>query len=433
MGIEYTGIFWLPKFENNGVFGNLSIAENGDCTLYALSQLYETEKKPRHKFSEFDVVIGKVIDKSNNKYRTVILYRVYQTMSSIGNFDTVKYFSNMCLVGDNIFKDNDLHYKDVYFYSESLHDIVRNKGFDYDFGKSNKGLSFTLKYKQPKTIELYKKRNIKVYLYFRSNCSMDALGKVDVLEKPYLNVEFIKSEHDLAQILRFRQKLERFLMILWEKPHRFEITDLKSVGRNNYSLIDNRELIKTPNRVSVELNDFTSKFSSLWDNWGSTLDYLDDVISSFFFAYSDYRLDVTNRFLNIVFAIEQYHRRTVQETLPLSKQNERMYNKVLAELKSGDTKSWLEKVLNTERNIPLKSRLNDLIEIQKTILEISEQEILTKDEIEKVEITRNYHVHIDKKKENKAYKSEELVRINEKLSILFFTLLKYKQLKFERN
>jgi hypothetical protein len=96
-----------------------------------------------------------------------------------------------------------------------------------------------------------------------------------------------------------------------------------------------------------------------------------------------------------------------------------MYDKVLSELKSGDSISWIKNVLDKGRSIRFSVRLKELIESLDT--PFAE---LNSDHFKSIESTRHYLVHLDEKHSKTALKGEEVYRVNEKLVSLMFKLLK---------
>ena len=412
----------MPNNEGHKVNGLLSVDEDGTVDLLTLGTLDDSNSASFVR--KYDSAFGLVVDKKSSGQYKVVLHNILQNMGSVDFFNKAGYSVDILLTNKWHNTDNLLDYNHMSLHSKFFHNNFRSNAITINW-LDFKNFHFEFKYKRPKHITLYNSRKFHIYILYSSNLGNNALSSINFEEKPFLNIKIKYSSYNIKQFMELRMSVERLFMILWEQPHQFDINSISTKNKTNYELQQKRRVIKSYGKVAMESAGIIQNFSVFWDNWIEVQSEFKDELNYFFFNYSDFHLDVTNKFLNLCFTLEQLHSKSIRARDPLPQKHERMYLKVMSELKEGDSKSWLTKVLNKDRNISLDVRLQGLYDSLEPGFDFQNMR-LTKDEMRKIKTTRNYHVHLDKKLEDKALTPIELITINEKLSELFIKVIKSK-------
>jgi len=171
----------------------------------------------------------------------------------------------------------------------------------------------------------------------------------------------------------------------------------------------------TPSDMLFTLKDISKKFSYFLKNWFRKTELLKPVHDLYFGTLYQPKMYLTNEFLNLVQAIESYHRRTMKNyELP-----EEQHQKRIAEILSATPekyRKWLERKLKWSNEVSLRQRLRDIL---KSCPQALNKVIKNKKSfISKAIITRNYWTHFDPELEDQAAKNGELFKLTSRLRIL---------------
>ncbi|MDY7004678.1 MAG: hypothetical protein SWX82_12145 [Cyanobacteriota bacterium] len=163
------------------------------------------------------------------------------------------------------------------------------------------------------------------------------------------------------------------------------------------------------------LSDIKSDFSLIMQRWFDSVEKLDSVVNLFFSIKYKPDIYLENKFLNLVQALESYHRRQIKNhILPEDEHKERI-ERILDSVTS-EYKEWLKDKLNYSNEPTLKERLIELLEL---IPEITNQLIKDKEGFAtKVKNARNYFTHYNKSLKKKVPQPEELSWFIELLSFI---------------
>lgn len=163
------------------------------------------------------------------------------------------------------------------------------------------------------------------------------------------------------------------------------------------------------------------EFEAIFQKWLEIISTIEPVLFILIDSFDQKRTNNENQFLNIVQAIEAFHRR-----LRVNKKiSEGVYNDMKKEILNSCPeayKEWLTEKLNFGNEPNLQERLTTLFgELSD---EISRHLFADKDEIIKqTKKTRNYLTHYDKKLKNKVLDGSKLYDLTDRLRVFLLVLI----------
>lgn len=413
---KYMGKWWMPGQEEDWLQGTLEIKADGESYIEFLGQF--NSDTPFFRFENFSQLHGIAISEGDNKCYSVFLFNIHPVNKISSRLIKHKYLALNVLIGKSSAPLSS-NYTEIMLGSEIFGKWIKETGIEEKFQFEDeiiKDTSFT--YRQPEPIDLFSNKNSDGYISFRWSNSFGSKRIIKLVEQPYLCLR-LHQPMEFIDIFKVSSSIERFFMVIWEHYHVFTDVDVRNENKSEYRLIGSRHVQLADDVFGFDYNDFKKNSERYYNNWIKVYEEFDLAIRTFFFAFADYKVDIHSRFLNYVFALEQLHRKGFKATEPLSKKDKRMYEKAM-QIKEGDLKSWLEKVLNKESNISIKTRLQELCEFS----EFKESERISNDELIRIKNMRHYLVHLDESHKKTAFSTREVYQINQKLESLFFAVLK---------
>jgi len=426
----YYGLWWLPENFDQKISGTLTFDENGDAIFFTLDSFEKSNAKSfTESWGQYDLILGMATSMKDGKDYSLKLYSVYQIQKKEQVFSKSKFKVPTVIIGAINTEEVGDSFKSLMLFSSIWHRWVRNTSLKRKslFNDSQTKFGYTYEYVQPDLVTLYKNEGDCIYVYYRASTSHTIEGITTLEEQAYLNFDLTKPR-GLKEVIRLKTSLDRFFMILWESPHTFSNCEVGSKYGTDFTVYGNPP--KPNNRFvdNYKFKNFVTDSQELITSWFSKNEEYNFLINTFFFAYNGYKLDVENKFLNIVFALELFHRKLFKDQEPLSAKNERMSQKVMEEVKSADTKSWLMSILNKGSNISFSKRLNELI----SSIDDGESLKFSDAIIDRIKKTRHYLVHLDEKHLENRLTPKELVDINDNLSKLMLKLLKKEIFEYKK-
>lgn len=417
----YIGIWWLPSNQNQKIFGTLQIDEAGDASFFTIQKLLNEGKI--NNWSKVDALFGIATSLEEQNDCSIKLYDLHKIKHAEGVLSKSIYSASKALIGAPNLKENGFLFNTMMLFSQTWNWWININGLKIKPKKAKLKYGIFSDYTQPDIIKLYKDERFFIYIYFRGNYGASVEHGFNILEQPFLNLE-INDSIDIKEAVKLKTDIERYFMIIWKARHLFNVFELRSNDDTQFQVVEKDYTKLNTNihgRDSFGVYKRTSQ--KTLDKWFKISKELENLLDTFFFAYTSKDLDVNSKFLQYVFSLELYHRIRVKDRRSLSIKDERMTNQVLNELK-GDSKSWINNVLSKDRDIPFDNRLTELIEINGD----DEMIKLPQSTIKKIKKTRHYLVHLDSKYKNDSLTTQELLEVNGMLTLLFLSLLK-KELK----
>jgi hypothetical protein len=166
--------------------------------------------------------------------------------------------------------------------------------------------------------------------------------------------------------------------------------------------------------------DISEQFESMLRNWFKKGDLLESMLNLYFGTIYNPHLYLENQFLNIVQAIESYHRKTQTNYDLLEDQHNRRIIEILNSVPE-KYKKWLRGKLEFSNEPSLRRRLKDILESCPVSLR---QAIGNENKfIDKTTSTRHYLTHFNPNLKNKAAEGEDLMELVVKLRCIIESCL----------
>jgi hypothetical protein len=173
-------------------------------------------------------------------------------------------------------------------------------------------------------------------------------------------------------------------------------------------------------------------FETTVGRWLEGAEKLDPVYRLFLGTIYNPESYEEQKFLNLVQALEVYHRRALYVPDLPKEEHEKRVEKIL-DSASEEYKGWLRQKLRVVSEPSLDQRLHEILKRHRCIsdLVVGKKGEDRAEFVEKVVATRNYRTHFDESKKDKAARGgEELYRISQKLKLLLEACL-MKEIGFE--
>lgn len=416
----YYGVWWLPDHEKK-IYGVLKVEDGLNATFETTDTLHSEDFDFWiSEMTNHEVLLGVATSTMDGNDYSFKLYTIVEFNRSEQAFTKTKYKVTRILRAKPNPEDSSTAFSSLRMTSAFLKDWIKITGLKRELIKNDDSkFGHKIEYIQPESITLFKSENNRYYVYFRALRSFNKESDFVLKEAPYLNFEF-EDYKSFKEVIQFKISIERFLMILCERSQRFDQFDVRSADNTDFENILPHDKVGPLWPAKYDFEEFKSKSQVLFESWFKIESEFKLILDTFFFAFVDYKMAIENRFLNYLFALELFHRKKVKGTLPLSAKNKKMYEKTLDEVKSGDVRSWLEKVLNHEREINLAQRIPELLDLIADKTGIS----LDDNTIKRCIQTRHYLVHLDAQYAEQRFSGEEFIQVNDSLKTLMLRLLK---------
>jgi hypothetical protein len=308
-----------------------------------------------------------------------------------------------------------------------LADWVRTSGFS--FKRYYNGTKVEVVYDLPEELKA-KTPDANISLSFVGSTSGDGIEELSIRQSVWFDVELTTALEIYQLFSKYIDPLKNLLTLATTKPN--SIVEL-NVFSNHVSIEIDKKTVETPIEVVFRqrfasdtghkllipdymlfaLQDVVDDFETILTRWLTIADELDSVCNLFFGMQYNPRMNLENEFLNVVQALESYHRRRLKnEVEPKTKHAERIES-IVSRVDEGD-KEWLKGILIYSNEPRLEQRLNDLLQIVDGVLGsvIDDNAKFAK----RVKNTRNYLTHFDESLEKRAARGSELFWLIRKLS-----------------
>jgi len=174
-----------------------------------------------------------------------------------------------------------------------------------------------------------------------------------------------------------------------------------------------------PHEMLFGLRDLPRGFGPTVKRWLERAEVLDPVYQLYLSTIYNPQSYLEQRFLNLVQALEVYHRRAISSS-DLQEEEHKKRKEEILEAVPDQHRAWLEDKLEYSNEPNLARRLKEIIrKYQESAYSVVGVRSKDRDRfVYKVVTTRNYHTHFDKSKEAKAARGVELYQITEQLKLL---------------
>lgn len=408
----YKGEWFLPDMPENQLHGTLTYDAEKGSYLELMGSLEESKSVSSYSDSFNPIIIlgKKTIGKE------VTLYRCFRSRSKKNittDLGTEEYSIIYTFIGAHFFKVTELKFNSVRATLNNLDEWLNISGFKKKFiSKDNK---MELKHKLPNTIEFDLDEKLKGRFKFIRNENYSYL-KVIIKQLAQFVIECDEFEIKFEDILDLLSHFKNFLTI-----GTLEYSCLESIVFMNNNLkekIKNKEYIKEirlfyknppiskighskqPREFLFTYKDIKGNFKKIIHKWYTNKTLLNIPVSLFIYNFYNIREFNENNFLNIIQAIETFHRQFRSNEV-LTKERYRKKKEQILNTVDKKHRDWLKELLNFGNEPTLHMRIEGLIKefsnktVNRIIKDVDEFTKNTKN-------SRNYYIHYDKKMEKKA-------------------------------
>lgn len=424
---EIEGIWWLSSKPDYQLAGKLHYYDGDFIKLEligSLFDLFDKEFKNEDAFTIHGINIG-------GKPITLLNCIEENHQINFPGIETHKISSNSMFIGAHFKNESDLIFKSASFRIDNLEEWVNISGFKINSDYQQSKINF--EYQLPKPEKIYSNRKFDIWIDFFTKeykISKKCLNKFDLEQYVELRIDFSANTH-INEILELLNIIIRFLTLVITKP--VEIKTISLVSNTNEFALERYNKFKDKidyinSHVKCYLNENTikcydmifsypaikNKFQEVLNKWFLSYENLEPVFNLFFATIFNSKLYTNDIFLNLIRAIESYHRR-VYDINEISKEECAKRIKELIEIKP-EYKEWLNIRLKYAFELTLRKRLKKLFSEFDNLFNdyISDSKIFS----DRLTDTRNYYTHFDENLKQNCFHGLELYYAGLKLKIL---------------
>jgi hypothetical protein len=315
---------------------------------------------------------------------------------------------------------------------------MRSYGYEIKIEKESR--DYAIVYKKPANITFKLPGQVLGSISYWNSVPYREVAEITLLQNNFLQLDF-EQPSSFENIRRLVWNFQQFLtIVMWQK------TAIKWFFLD----FDTKEYFEPHSEVEMQSKDVQvfyqqASFGSSSDNdnthllpfhiikphfevmierWYVLEEKVNPVIDILYANIGISNEYVRNNFLNMVQAVEAYHRRMLQNTEDLKKMKEEQVNRVLGLIPDHKDKEWLRQQLIYSYEPSLRKRLNDLFSVhgREVLLNISENKRGLASLISFLVEKRNYFTHYDPSLEEKDLDIGKLIQCVDVLKILLAVL-----------
>jgi len=421
---ELKGIWWFPDNPEETFFGTLIFNPYKGAFL----ELLDFHKKLKIDVpTEKEIILG--ISSDGNK---ITLHGCY-CYNNNKYFTTYHFSSYIIFIGAHFHKTEDIKFKNITVHYSYLDEWFNISGFHIDDSKiKDPNMNeIIIKYKTLESVNIFLNNNYKLTLYVTEYTDNERT-QVNIKRKTFINIEF-NQEESIANIFIILRGIRNFLSFaLSEKVYLISIEGV--LEENNGITEENfyNEKVKiyykiagiskvtekvNPNNILFKFHDISDRFEIILNKWLNKASSLEIFFNLYFEIIYNSGIHLEHKFLNLILALEAYHRKT-KENFELPEDKFKDMLDEIVNFVPEKYKSWLREKLNYSNEKNLRRRLKEIMDEFSYAISLFIQDENIKHFIDKVIKTRNYLIHKDDKIEKNVAKDKELFYLVEKLKLI---------------
>jgi len=426
---EYQGYWWLPSADEEKVPGILKFDPEDGASLDLLGSLKGL--KGVIDPLEPEIILGLSADG-----KLITLQDCGKTSGNLvfgSGFSTSTFVVNTIFVGEHFDQAEDLGFERLVVEYLHLEAWAHESGFDISFNEEieePKRRWREIRHDLPESFTAAVGGTYEVTLDFGSNFRAS--------QRPFTEVN-ITQPAELAIRFPEKQPFDRLSDIVYRLQHLLSLGTRRSsypVAVRGYTGIPGEAMPvevhyrplgstgvpqKRPelHEMLFSLRNLPGGFGPAVARWLDRAEVLDPVYRLYFGTVYNPQMFLEQRFLNLVQALEAYHRRTMG-TADLPEEVHEKRKEEILEAVPNKHKDWLEGKLEYSNEPSLGRRLKEIIRrYPEATYPVAGDNSKDRERfVYKVTATRNYRTHFDETLEGQAAQGEELYRISQKLKQL---------------
>lgn len=422
----YKGVWFIPEKPENQITGTLTFKPNSDPNLELLGSFYRGNSMHEPTF-----ILGYSTDGEK-----ITLYKSFEYSRSA----VTEYAPMYVMIGEHFYKEEDFKFKIIKGRFKNLEQWIDISGFesvDTDFDTHETKIHYQL----PDPIKFEVEQGITGTINFTSSVPYQRKElTVTVKQHCEIHLEFDQA-HSFFVVLSKLSLFQNFLTLATFEPvfpTSIKLICIPSLNENNddFTRIDviykpgfNYKKTNTT-QFLFKYKDIVNDFDTIISKWFALADKIEPVTNLLFDSFYYGEVFNENKFLNIIHALETFHRRfRVNDVLPQESYKKRIDN-IIAEVTKDEDKEWLKEIFNIKNEHSLQTRLENLLDeassetIEKIIAE-------KKTFIKNAKNSRNYYTHYDLRKERTALKGSKLYSHTQRLRVLLIIII-LKEMSFSK-
>lgn len=359
-------------------------------------------------------------------------------ISVFNDFNFQNYSIEYIIQGKHYNHISQLVFKKVDFNLFNFYEWLNISGIEIHQNHKTKGAN--LSYKKPDSIEFVVTENCKGKIYFEYNGEFRYENGTTISITDFCSIEFLYSVEThfkdiLLDIARFQNLLS---IMIFEQSYPLYISFFDSEKKSNEESISFfyqnhffKSHLQITQHILVTYKQIQDLFDEIVMRWFKEYENLRPVLNLILYSFEKKNLFKTDKFLNVIKAIETFHIRTFPiPEIHNSKLMEK-FNRIINDIKIPKDKKYIEDLLFERLRPTLNERLTDLIYTYNN--NYIEKKILDKvDFSKKSSQSRNYSTHLDPSQKKHALEGKDLYEHYIKLmAILFSSLYMYVGIKKE--
>jgi hypothetical protein len=435
-GFELKGMWWLPETPEKKVSGTLRFSQTEGTTLELIGSLEELKSGPI-KIWETDIILG-----TPTKGNPITLFRCFEKTKTINapGMITQIIYADFILSGKHFTRQDDIKFQKIFLKLSNFDNWLQKTGFTVSPGHA---LGKTIvEYKKPEPIELFSIDLYKASIVFGFTHPLGAHTEVKMAQQTVIVLESNKNLihlFDWMDIFRLLQDFFTFAVFsaiypidirgVTEKddPKGDAKKEISQEVKVYYSFpqVPEKQKEVTPYDMLFTYPSILSETQRIFSRWIEKADNLKPVYDYFFSTLYAQHLYLEHKFLNLIGAIEFYHRRTrhgkYQEDAEYKDGPYKQLVDSIPEGLSSGFKASIKARMVWMNEYSQRKRLLEILREHKDILStrINNINLFTDDVI----YSRNYLIHQDPAFHDKSKHGPDLYRLAEKLVLVLAVCL----------
>jgi hypothetical protein len=367
--LEERGLFWwadqpVPEQQfapDSSIMGLLVIRDDGQTRL-ELDGYFPSKHGPMTPMARNGQPIAKNIQgllKTSKKHVLLTGLTGNGGQFSTGGMSYERYIAEQCVVGDGFAKlPATLAFKELIVPLAGFEEWLRLAAIKV---KSSKRM-VTVKYKRPKDA-VYPTGDGKLSIHFESES--DSLGAVFgtalTLKETACAALGFKKPRTLKDVIAQYQLLEDMLLLLTGSDYTLDWPWLATSKTAQYRLYFQKlgsKTVSPPPKAHECITNFVQlreRFGDIWSNWKKKREEFGPGFYQYLGTRRGVRLYIENRFSNLVFGLEAFHRRKYPPAV--TDKLDAKIERILGQVGLAKDKKWLLNVLERFKEPPLAERL----------------------------------------------------------------------------
>ncbi len=424
--LRYQGQWWLPGAAEDGTFGILKFNPDNGAILDLMGSLKGLE-------GVVDPLEPEIILGLSSDGKLLTLKDCAKTLGNLrfgSGFSTSTFVANTVFVGEHFERPEDVGFETLIVEYLHLDAWADASGFDIKFVEETEEPNnrwIEMRHELPEAATAVVGDEYEVALNFGSD--------FEASKRPFTWAK-INQPAEFAIKFPVKQSFDRLSDIVLRLQHLLSLGTRKSAYpvairgytgvpgeampvEVHYSPLGRVDDVERPERFEMLFSrrDLPGGFRTAVARWLERAGELDPVYRLFLGTVYNPWSYLEQRFLNLVQALEVYHRRALYVPDLPKEEHERRVREILYAVPE-EHKGWLERKLQVVSEPSLSQRLHEIHKRHLNIVEsvVGKKKQVRAEFIEKVVATRNYRTHFDDRKKDKAARGDDLYQIMRKLN-----------------